>query len=317
MARQARVVVVGSANMDLAVRAERIAAPGETVLGGAFRAMPGGKGANQAVAAARLGATVHFVGRVGADAFGEELAREMEAAGVFTSRLSKDTEAPSGVALIGVDERTGQNAIMVAPGANGRLSLKDIDAAREEIAAADWLAVQLEIPLETVVYAIQVAKEVGTRVLLNPAPANPNAPLSNDLLRSVDLLTPNEHEAAALLGVTLSGGEDMAEMAQRLLAKGVPAVLITLGAEGCLLATAAGTQAFVAPKAEAVDTTAAGDCVSGAMGEGGSLEEAICFAIRAASLSVTRAGAQPSLPYRAELNSATAMQIEGRRGLEA
>ncbi len=301
MSQTAKIVVVGSANMDLVVKAERIPAPGETVLGGEFATIPGGKGANQAVAAARLGGDVVFVGRVGMDAFGVALRSEMERAGVQTHTLKSDSEAPSGVALIGVSA-AGENAIMVAPGANGRVCEADILATESVIAAADWLVVQLEIPLEAVQSAITVAKRHGTRVLLNPAPAQ-LLPLA--LLQCVDVLTPNEHEALTLLGGTATGREDMESVAEELQALGIGRVIITLGAQGCLVADTGGTRRYAAPVVTAVDTTAAGDCFSGALavglGEGAELAAAVAFALSAASLSVTRMGAQPSLPTRSEL----------------
>ncbi len=298
-----RIVVVGSANMDLVVRAERIPAPGETILGGEFATIPGGKGANQAVAAARLGGEVAFVGRVGSDAFGEALRKELEQAGVQTKYLQSDPNAPTGVALIGVAE-SGENAIMVAPGANGRVGEEDIRRAEEAIAGAEWLVVQLEIPLATVQYAVEVARKHGTKVLLNPAPA---ASLPPELLQQIDVITPNEHEALLLLGDSSTLQTDMKTVAERLRGKGIGTVIVTLGEQGCLIAEAKGQKALSAPKVTAVDTTAAGDCFSGALAvglcEGLDLENAATFALFAASLSVTRAGAQPSLPTRSELEA--------------
>lgn len=304
MIQTAKLVVVGSANMDLVVKAQRIPAPGETVLGGVFATIPGGKGANQAVAAARLGGATAFVGRVGEDAFGAILRQEMESAGVRTKSLKSDGEAPSGVALIGVSA-TGENAIMVAPGANGRVCEADIREAEGAIAEADWLVVQLETPLEAVCCAVDIAKRHGTKVLLNPAPAQP-LPLS--LLQSVDVLTPNEHEAATILGEEQEEGDgDMEGVAERLRGLGVGSVIITIGAQGCVVSDESGTRRRPAPVVQAVDTTAAGDCFSGALavglGEGMDIETAVAFALRAASLSVTRMGAQPSLPSRSELAS--------------
>lgn len=306
MADGPRLVVIGSANRDLVVRTERIPRPGETVLGGAFVMVPGGKGANQAVAAARLGARVQFVGRVGQDAFGDALLAGMTAAGIETQHALRDAEQPTGVALIGVDTE-GQNAIIVAPGANHCVSVEDIDAARESIAAAEAVVIQLEIPQETVAHAVAVARSVGTRVLLNPAPVRHTNPLPDALLCQVDVLTPNEHEAASLLGRESAEGQDWEEVAVSLRAKGVNTVVITLGAEGCLLASAEGMQSVPALPVTPVDTTAAGDCFTGALAvalaEGQSLEAAAVFATRAAALSVTRLGAQPSLPTRAEVEA--------------
>jgi ribokinase len=306
MAQRPKVVVVGSANMDLVVRCEHIPAPGETVIGGQFVTLPGGKGANQAVAAARLGGEVRFVGCVGADAFGESLFAGMAADGIITDHLRRDPEAPTGVALIGVDDR-GQNAIIVAPGANHRLTPADIDAARDSIAEAAYLVIQLEIPQSMVAHAVALAKEVGTRVLLNPAPVSVAEPFPHSLLRQVDVLTPNEHEAANLLGYASPDGVDMEEAARRLVEIGIDCVVVTLGGEGCLLATQEGVRHLPALRVSPVDTTAAGDCFTGALAvalaEGQEMEAAIAFATRAAAISVTRLGAQPSLPWRAELES--------------
>jgi ribokinase len=276
------------------------------VLGGQFVTVSGGKGANQAVAAARLGGAVHFVGRLGADAFGDTLYTALTGDGILPDHLRRDPETPTGVALIGVDER-GQNAIIVAPGANHRLLEPDIDAARDSIAAAAYLVIQLEIPLGTVAHALQVAGEVGTRVLLNPAPVRHTSPLPEALLRRVDVLTPNEHEAANLLGYPTPEGLDMEQVAQRLLGLGIGAVVVTLGGDGCLLATSDGVKHLPAHRVTPVDTTAAGDCFTGALAvalaSGKEMEAAISFASRAAAISVTRLGAQPSLPTRAEVEA--------------
>jgi ribokinase len=300
------LVVIGSANRDLVVRVAHIPAPGETVLGGDFVTMPGGKGANQAVAAAQLGARVQFVGRVGQDPFGDTLTADMTAVGIDTTYLTQDAQQPTGVALIGVDSH-GQNAIIVAPGANGQVGIDDVEAARDAIAAAQAVLIQLEIPLPTVAHAVALAKSVGTAVILNPAPVRHTDPLPASLLSQVDVLTPNEHEAANLLGFPSADGLDMEQTAHRLLALGVGSVIITLGADGCLIAGAEGTQRLPALPVRPVDTTAAGDCFTGALAvglaEGLALLDAARFASRAAALSVTRLGAQPSLPTRAEVDS--------------
>jgi ribokinase len=304
MAERAGVVVVGSANLDLVVRCGQIPSPGETVLGSEFMTVPGGKGANQAVAAARLGAPVTFVGRVGKDAFGDRLAAEIGGAGVDTTYLVRDADHATGVALISVDQ-AGQNAIVVAPGANGALSPADVDAAEAVIASAAVLIVQLEIPLDTVKHAIAVAKRHGTRTILNPAPVRSANPPGAALLTEVDVLTPNEHEAANLLGHSSPDGLDMTTVARRLVDRGPGLVIVTLGASGCLVAWRGSEMHVTAPKVTAVDTTAAGDCFTGALAvglaEGMELGGAVQFAVRAASISVTRAGAQPSLPTRAEV----------------
>jgi ribokinase len=306
MSTSPSLVVIGSANQDLVVRVAHVPAPGETILGGDFMALPGGKGANQAVAAARLGARVRFVGRVGADAFGDALVAGMTDAAIDPVHVRRDRTHPTGVALIGVGD-DGQNAIIVAPGANGQVDASDIDDARESIAAAAAIVVQLEIPRETVAYALRVARSCGTRVILNPAPADHRSPLSEALLRDVAVLTPNEHEAANLLGLASPAGLDMAEAAVRLRTLGPEIVIVTLGGEGCLIASPDGVERLPAIRVTPVDTTAAGDCFTGALavalGEGRSVAEAARFAIKAASLSVTRMGAQPSLPSRAEVDA--------------
>lgn len=304
MAVKPRVVVVGSANMDLVVRVEHIPAPGETVLGGQFLTVPGGKGANQAVATARLGGRVCFVGCVGRDPFGDGLLASLRADSIDTTYTRRDADYPSGVALIGVDAQ-GQNAITVAPGANHRLTPSDVEAALPAIETAHCVIIQLEIPLETVAHAIALAHRSGVRVILNPAPVRHTHPLPTALLSEVDVLIPNEHEAANLLGYASSEGLEMEALARQLLALGPKQIVITLGGEGCLLASANGIQRLPAVPVVPVDTTAAGDCFTGALAvglaEGHDLEFAALFACRAAALSVTRSGAQPSLPTRDEL----------------
>jgi len=306
------LVVIGSANMDLVVRSAHIAAPGETVLGEAFRQIPGGKGANQAVAAARLGAAVTFVGRVGTGLFGEALRTGLQADGIDTTHLQTDPTEPTGVALIGVDAQ-GRNAITVAPGANFQVSAQDIDQALPAIRQAAAILLQLEIPRATVLYAAQQAHAAHIPVILNPAPASLTDPLPDSLLAQIDVLTPNEYEAAALLGLEYHEDSDWTAIAKLLLAKGVKAVVITLGEEGCLVADATGSHHIPAISVTAVDTTAAGDCFTGALAvalaEGHSLEEAGRFAAQAAAISVTRPGAQPSLPSRSEVGMSLTTHI--------
>lgn len=314
MTRTPRLTVAGSANMDMVVRVERIPIPGETTLGGAFTTVPGGKGANQAVAAARLGGHVHFLARVGQDAFGDALVAALAEAGVTTAAVGRDETEPTGVALIGVDAH-GQNAIIVAPGANYRLSPQDVDAAKEIIASSDFLVLQLEISLETVLHAVQLAKQVGTRVILNPAPVRHTNPLPDALLHQIDLLVPNEHEAVALLGFAFVEGHDLGDVARQLQAKTGGTVVVTLGGEGSLVATADGVEAVPALPVTPVDTTAAGDCFTGglavALAEGQSLMDAVQFASRAAAVSVTRRGAQPSLPIRADVDAIATKDLTG------
>ena len=229
-----KIVIVGSANTDLIVRADRIPSPGETVLGGEFRIVSGGKGANQAVAVARLGGDALFVARIGTDLFGDELMARYTAEKMDTSHVVRDSQAPTGVALITVDN-SAENCIVVAPGANARLSRKDIDDVRPELAKAGYLLIQLEIPLETVEYAIQTAAELGVRVILNPAPA---AQIDEKYLKYVYLLTPNESECALLTGRPVLNGTDAAAAAETLLNKGVKNVIVTCGSRGALVKNA-------------------------------------------------------------------------------
>ena len=300
-----RIVVVGSANMDLVVRTERIPAPGETVLGGEFFQLRGGKGANQAVAAARLGGEVAFVGCVGQDAFGDSLLAGLKQDGIDIKHVRRREGAASGVALIGVDAR-GQNSIIVAPGANALLTASDIDAAEATIEGADAVVAQLEIPQEAVAQAMHLAVLEGLHTILNPAPFHHGDKISLALLSSIEVLVPNEHEAAAILGIApRQAGSDYSQVAASLLRFGAASVIITLGRQGCILADEHGVRQIPASVVEAVDTTAAGDCFCGAlavgMAEGMSLDDAARFASAAAAISVTRMGAQPSMPMRSEL----------------
>jgi ribokinase len=287
--------------MDLVARAPRIPRPGETIIGGDFCTVPGGKGANQAVAAARLGARVSMVGRVGRDAFAQPLLDNLFAAGVDHTLVARDPDAATGVALIVVDD-AGENSIVVAPGANMRLSPADVDDAESAIAAADALLLQLESPLETVTRAAEVAHAHGVTVILNPAPAHP---LPDELLALVDVLIPNETETALLTDLPVGDLTEAEIAATALRELGVGTVILTLGERGALLAWEKGTGHFSAFEVTPVDTTAAGDAFVGgfavALAEGRTLAEAVQWGNGAGALSTTKLGAQPSLPTRQEL----------------
>jgi len=300
-----KITVIGSLNIDLVVQVPRMPAPGETIAGHGFHIIPGGKGANQAVAAAKLGAQVTMVGRVGDDSFGQMQRRGMEALGIRIEFLITDEEEPTGTALIMVDAQ-GQNSIVVVSGANGRLTPADVEAARPAIGASDAVLLQLENPISTVQHAAEVARELGVPVVLNPAPA-PRQQLSRQLLRNVDYLIPNEFEATALAGIQVTSQDSAKRAAAYLRAQGVETVILTLGAQGALAISPQGTIYAPAFSVQAVDTTAAGDAFVAAFGvalcEGQPLPEALRFANAAGALTVTRLGAQPSLPSREEVEA--------------
>ena len=304
MTDKPKIVVVGSSNTDMVVKTEHIPALGETVIGGDFVVAAGGKGANQAVAAARLGADVTFVARVGKDVFGDQSVENLKREGIRTDYIVRDGDAPSGVALIFVDER-GENSIVVAPGSNARLTAADVERAAERIRAADAVVMQLEIPIQAVAKAAEIAHTAGARVILNPAPARD---VPKQVLANVDVLIPNESEAARLAGVHDSNIHDAESLGRKLLDMGVRSVVITLGSKGGLLIDGSGVETFSAPRVQAVDTTAAGDAFTGALAcvlaEGNPARDAVRFAAQAAAISVTRMGAQPSLATRNEVEAA-------------
>lgn len=299
--RDWEVVVVGSVNADLVVGVDRRPAPGETVLGSDLATHPGGKGANQAVAAARLGGGVGIVGRVGDDGHGELLRDALAADGVDLAHLVTTPSTPSGVALITVGP-DGDNSIIVSPGANGRLGPDDVEAARGMIAGASVVSFQLEVPLPAVQAAARVAAEAGGRVVLN---LSPPAPVPDELLALCDPLVVNEHEAAYLLGGHGSGGGDAHALAAALAGSGPRSVVVTLGADGVVVADGVRTTGIASPKAEAVDTTGAGDAFTAALclrlARGDSLLDAARYATRVGAAAVRKPGAQGSFPTPDEL----------------
>ncbi|MGA5589594.1 ribokinase [Pseudomonas siliginis] len=299
----ANVVVIGSLNMDLVTRAPRLPRGGETLIGHSFATVSGGKGANQAVAAARLGAKVAMIGCVGNDDYGVRLRDALLAEQIDCEAVSV-VEDSSGVALIVVDDNS-QNAIVIVAGANGAMTPAVIDRFDAVLQAADVVICQLEIPDATVGHALKRARELGKTVILNPAPAS--RPLPADWFAAIDYLIPNESEAAALSGLAVDSLQSAETAATQLIAMGAGKVIVTLGAQGSLFANGNGFEHFPAPAVKAVDTTAAGDTFVGgfaaALADGKSESEAIRYGQIAAALSVTRAGAQPSIPTMSEVQA--------------
>lgn len=297
-----KIVVLGSSNTDLVVRTDRMPLPGETLLGDRFMMTAGGKGANQAVAVARLGDGVTFIAKVGRDMFGDNAVTGYEKEGIDTRTILRDDTAPSGIALITVDAQA-ENSIVVVPGANNNLSKADVDALRDKIESAQYLLMQLETPVAVVAYAAQTARRAGVKVILNPAPA---AELPAELLDGLYMITPNRTEGQMLTGIEITDWESAERAAQALIGKGVQNVVLTLGSQGALVCDGRSFERIPAQKVKAVDTTAAGDTFNGAMcvalSEGASLSDAVRFASRASAIAVTRLGAQASIPYRKELD---------------
>jgi len=296
------IVVIGSSNTDMIIRVPRIPAPGETILGGEFSTAAGGKGANQAVGAARAGGRVKFVARVGSDMFGTRALAALKLDGVDVRNVLRDRRAASGAALIFV-ARNGENSIAVAGGANARLSTGDVKRAARAIAGAASLVMQLETPLASVRMAARLASKAGVPVILNPAPAQP---LPDALLKLIAILTPNQTEAQLLTGIKVNSPAAAAKACARLRARGVRTVILTMGAGGAFVSDSEGARLVPGFKVKAIDTTAAGDIFNGALSvalaEGKALDEAVRFANAAAALSVTRLGAQPSAPQRAQID---------------
>jgi len=298
-----KIVVVGSCNTDMVIKADRLPVPGETILGGTFFMNPGGKGANQAVAAARMGGSVTLISKTGNDVFGKQSVMLYNAENIKTDYVFSDPKQPSGVAMITVDSN-GENCIVVASGANASLSPADIDKARKEIESSDLVLMQLEIPVETVEYVAEMANRKGIPVILNPAPART---LPEALLKNLYIIIPNKSEAEILSGIKVTDQESARKAAAIISAKGVDIVVITLGSQGALIKDKEEYHFVEAFKVDTIDTTAAGDTFCGSvcvgLSEGKSISEAVEMAARAAALTVTRMGAQGSIPYRPELAS--------------
>jgi ribokinase len=296
-----RIVVLGSINMDLVIRCAHLPRPGETIIGKSCTEVPGGKGANQAVAAARAGGAVTMIGRVGDDAFSARLLANLKNENVNTDSVKPALDCPSGVAVVAVDDH-GENAIMVVPGANGRLCSDDVAHAAGLIRQADLLLIQLEVPLDTVAAAISVAQQSEVPVILNPAPMP--ASLPDELIR-VDVLCPNQSEASVILGKRVESIEDACEAATQIRARGVDNVIVTLGSSGAVVADQSGVRHIAPFEVTAVDTTAAGDAFAGALAvrlaRGDPLSTAAQFASAAGAIAATRHGAQPSMPTADEV----------------
>jgi ribokinase len=308
MAQGKSIVVIGSSNTDMVIKTERFPQPGETILGGNFFMFPGGKGANQAVAAARLGGNVTFIAKLGRDVFGDQALRQFKEENIDTKFIIQDPAQPSGTALITVDAK-GENTIVVAQGANGALVPTDLKPAVDVLKHAYIALVQLEIPMSTVSALTEQAKSYGVKVILNPAPA---ATIPDAMYRQLYLITPNRSEAQQLTGIPVTDVISARYAAENLHGKGVENVVITLGSEGAFVWDGKDGQHIESPKVKALDTTAAGDIFNGALvvalAEGQSLPAAVAFSNRCAAISVTRMGAQSSAPYRKEVVSETIVQ---------
>jgi ribokinase len=295
------IVVVGSTNTDMVIKASHLPQPGETILGGTFFMSAGGKGANQAVAAARLGGSVLFIAKTGYDIFGKQSIELFEKEGIDVSGIQRDHYQPSGLALITVDDN-GENCIVVAPGANAALTREDIDEVKAKIENASLLLVQLETPIETVEYVASIARSEKIKIILNPAPA---AKLDDELLKKISIITPNQKEAEMLTGIKVTDQASAKRATEVLHNKGIDTVIITMGVMGAFVFHEGKHSMIPGHKVEVVDTTAAGDVFNGALvvalSEGKIMEDAVAFACKAAAISVTRLGAQASAPDRKEV----------------
>jgi len=299
-----RIIVIGSSNTDMVITTSNLPAPGETVLGNEFNMFAGGKGANQAVAAARAGGDVLFLAKIGSDDFGKKSIEKYKTDNINTGKIVIDPEKPSGVAVIVVDKATGQNSIIVATGANSNLSIKDIKSIENEIKNASTVLVQLEISLEVAEFALKTAKKYSVKTILNPAPAHA---LSDKFLSFVDIITPNEIETKFLTGIYPDSTQNLRQSASKLLAKVNDSVIITLGEKGAYFAKKNEIGEIIPPfkVQNVVDSTAAGDVFNGylaaLLSDGMSCKDAVCLSNKAAAISVTRKGAQSSIPKFDEL----------------
>lgn len=298
---KSKIYVIGSSNTDMVIKSDKLPAPGETVIGGIFLMNAGGKGANQAVAAAKLGAEVVFVSKIGDDIFGQQAIESFKNLGINTDFVFTDLKNPSGVALILVDGH-GENCISVASGANGNLQISEVQKAVDKIKKGDIVLLQLEIPFLTVTETIKRCYEIGAKVILNPAPAQK---LDELYFQYLSMITPNETEAEILTGIKVTDIETAKLAANDFHNKGILEVIITLGSKGAFYSNKDKQVLIPSPKVVAVDSTAAGDVFNGALcvaiSEGQAIEKAIAFACKAASISVTRMGAQASVPTREEV----------------
>lgn len=302
MSSKPKIVVVGSINMDLVIRCANLPIPGQTITAESSQEIPGGKGANQAVAASRAGGEVRMIGRVGDDSMASQLIENLRTQGVQTGRILQSEACASGLAVVAV-ESSGQNAIMVVPGANAMVSVEDVDAAESILQEADVVLLQLEIPLATVIRTIQIAKAANVPVILDPAPMPSHLPAE---ALQVDILCPNQSEAAAIVGYAVQTREDAQRAARDLVNKGVRQAIITMAEQGAVVHDGSSSHWIEPFRISAVDTTAAGDAFAGALtvrlAEGESLVRASQFAAAAGAIAATRLGAQPAMPSRVEID---------------